>query len=142
MTDEKIQIVFSGSPTMSELSLLTQGISLEAKIKKSQKEIIPYAFFLKNAQNEIKGGINGCLLYGCLTIDQLFVDESLRENRFGSTLMQMAHSFGKDNQCRFATVNTMDWEAKDFYIKLGYVVEFQREGYDNDSVFYFLKKAL
>ncbi len=142
MNDDKIRIEFSHLPTTDELSLLTSGISLEAKKKKNQKDIIPYAFFLKNAQNEIMGGINGCVLYGCLTIDQLFVDQTLRGKQYGTKLMSLAHDFGIKHDCRFATVNTMDWEAKDFYIKLGYAVEFERQGYDNDSLFYFLKKSL
>lgn len=56
--------------------------------------------------------------------------------------MQLAEQLGMENNCRFSSVNPMDWEAKDFYIKLGYKVEFERTGYDNDSTFYFLKKSL
>jgi ribosomal protein S18 acetylase RimI-like enzyme len=40
----------------------------------------------------------------------------------------------------FSTVNTMDWEALDFYKKLGYEVEFERHGFLKDSIFYFLRK--
>ena len=36
----------------------------------------------------------------------------------------------------------MDWEALDFYKKLGYYVEFERHGYLKESVFYFLRKDL
>lgn len=36
----------------------------------------------------------------------------------------------------------MDWEALPFYQKLGYSVEFIREGYDSDSKFYFLRKPI
>jgi hypothetical protein len=37
---------------------------------------------------------------------------------------------------------TFEWEALDFYKKLGYYVEFARHGFDKDSVFYFLRKDL
>jgi ribosomal protein S18 acetylase RimI-like enzyme len=39
-------------------------------------------------------------------------------------------------------VNTMDWEAKPFYESLGYTVEFERKGYDLNSIAYFLRKNL
>ncbi len=140
--EDKIVVVFNPSPSTQELEILTLGLSLEAKLKKNQKPVIPYAYFLKNTQGVILGGINGCVLYGYLTIDQLWIEESLRGNDFGKELMQLAENFGISHQCRYASVNTMDWEAKDFYIKLGYQIEFQREGYDNSSIFYFLKKTL
>ena len=54
--------------------------------------------------------------------------------------MQAVEKLGKEKGCLFSTVNTMDWEALDFYKKLGYQVEFERRGYVNNSIFYFLLK--
>jgi len=42
----------------------------------------------------------------------------------------------------FATVNTMDWEALSFYQKLGYNIEFTREGFEKDSKMFMLRKKL
>ncbi len=39
-------------------------------------------------------------------------------------------------------VNTMDFEALNFYKKLGYMVEFERRGFEKDSIMYFLCKNL
>lgn len=54
--------------------------------------------------------------------------------------MQSAEILGKDKGCMFSTVNTMDWEALDFYQRLGYEIEYKRSGYSNDSILFFLKK--
>ena len=35
----------------------------------------------------------------------------------------------------------MDWEALGFYQKLGYKVEFQRDGYEHHSTLFFLIKS-
>ena len=56
--------------------------------------------------------------------------------------MQEAETLGKKEGCNFATVNTMDWEALHFYEKLGYMIEFVREGYQKNSKMYFLRKEL
>jgi hypothetical protein len=34
----------------------------------------------------------------------------------------------------------MSFEAPEFYKKLGYYVEFERHGFDKDSVFYFTRE--
>jgi ribosomal protein S18 acetylase RimI-like enzyme len=43
---------------------------------------------------------------------------------------------------QFVTLTTMDWEALPFYRKLGYEVEFVREGYEKNSKMYALRKNL
>ena len=56
--------------------------------------------------------------------------------------MSLAEDLAKGSQCQFITVNTFEWEALNFYKKLGFYVEFARYGFDKDSVFYFLRKDL
>ncbi len=56
--------------------------------------------------------------------------------------MKEAEKIGHQHGVRFATVNTMDWEALPFYEKLGYSVEFTREGYDKESKMFMLRKHL
>lgn len=80
------------------------------------------------------------MYYGCHYIDNLWLDEKLRGQRIGTDLMKAAEKLVKDKGCLFSTVNTMDWEALGFYKKLGYVVEFERTGYFNNSTLYFLRK--
>ena len=90
----------------------------------------------------LTGRCNGNTLYGSLYIDQLWVTESLRNIGYGAELINAAEQFGKDKGCTFATVNTMDWEALEFYKKMGYGIEFERHGYSKNSTFYFLRKSL
>ena len=54
--------------------------------------------------------------------------------------MQAAEKLAQEKGCISAAVNTMDWEALDFYKKLGYRVEFERHGLAKDSICYFLRK--
>jgi len=55
---------------------------------------------------------------------------------------EKAESLAKKSHCHFIAVNTFDWEALDFYKKLGFYVEFERKGFDKNSIFYFLRKNL
>ena len=80
------------------------------------------------------------MYYGCLYIDHLWVDEKFRNQRLGTKLVQSAEDLAKQNGCLFSTIDTMDWQALDFYKKLGYEVELERHGYRDDTIMYSLRK--
>lgn len=136
----KYEIKFEENPTTADINILQNGIADYAKQMKRQEPLKFFAYFIRDNENQIKGGCNGCIYYGCLYIDNLWVVQELRGKSFGTQLMQLAEQFGKTNNALFSTVNTMDWEALGFYQKLGYELEFERKGYVNDSTFYFLRK--
>ena len=56
--------------------------------------------------------------------------------------MHEAEKAEKEHGALFATLNTMDWEALPFYQKLGYSIEFTREGYEKNSKMFMLRKSL
>jgi len=55
---------------------------------------------------------------------------------FDTALARLLRANGRD----FCHVQS--WEALDFYKKLGFYIEFERKGFDKDSIFYFLRKNL
>lgn len=122
--------------------VLFRGISEEAFGAKGLSPIRPFSVFLKDADRSVLGGISGTTFYGSLYIDSLWIASSLRHQGWGTVLMKEAEKIGRQRGVRFATVNTMDWEALPFYEKLGYSVEFTREGYDKESKMFMLRKQL
>jgi ribosomal protein S18 acetylase RimI-like enzyme len=97
---------------------------------------------VRDNQEKLVGGIFGSMFYGCLHIDQIWVKPALQQQGIGRKLMQNAEEQARQIGCRIITVNTMTWEAKDFYKKLGFEVEFKRPGYDFDGEMIHLKKQL
>jgi ribosomal protein S18 acetylase RimI-like enzyme len=122
--------------------VLFDGINCEAARVKGLNPIRTFCFCVEGKEKEILGGINGFTYYGCLYVDMLWVSGKLRDKGLGTRLMHEAERVGKKEGCSFATVNTMDWEALPFYEKLGYSIEFIREGYDKESKMYMLRKTL
>jgi ribosomal protein S18 acetylase RimI-like enzyme len=106
------------------------------------KQLDFFAFFIRDEQGKIVGGCAGDNLYGCLYVGQLWLTEQLRGNGYGTKLMQEAENLARKSDCNFMAVNTFNWEALDFYKKLGFYVEFERKGFDKNSIFYFLRKDL
>lgn len=121
---------------------LFNGINEEARLAKGFNPIRTFCICIEDEQKEIFGVVNGVTYYGCLYVDMLWIHNKLRNKGWGTKLMQEAEIIGKGQNCSFATVNTMDWEALPFYQKLDYTIEFVREGYEKNSKMYLLRKAL
>lgn len=136
------RICHEAEPTHENIQILYDGLKQHMLAKRNLKPISFFGYFIKDENDNIVGGCNGCILYGCLVVDTLWVSESLRGQGYGTKLMQLAENTAIENACRFMTVNTMDWEALDFYKKLGFYLEFERNGFDQDSIFYFLRKEI
>jgi ribosomal protein S18 acetylase RimI-like enzyme len=128
--------------TQEEENVLIDGIIAESTKAKKTKKITPFAFFIKDANRKILGGIKGTSYYGCLYVDSLWVDPTFRTKGWGGELMHAAENLGRKRHCSFVSLTTMDWEALDFYKGLGYAVEFVREGFEKDSKMYLLRKNL
>jgi ribosomal protein S18 acetylase RimI-like enzyme len=122
-------------------AVLFNGLNDDAYKKKGMRPISPYGIFIKDENGCIVGGVEGITMYGCLYVDMLWLREDLRHKGLGVRLMDDVEAIGRQRQCTFATVNTMDWEALPFYQSLGFAIEFIREGYENESKMYLLRKA-
>ena len=72
----------------------------------------------------------------------LWVSPELRHKGLGSKLIHECEKLGHERSCTFVSLTTMDWEALPFYQKLGYQIEFVRDGYEKNSKMYLLRKSL
>ncbi len=135
-----LKLSFEEHPNQEDIQVLIRGITDNAKQQRGFDALDFFAFFIRDENNTIVGGCNGGTLYGGLHIDSLWVSDVIRNKGWGIKLVHAALTYGKEKNCNFATVNTMDWEALGFYQKLGFKIEFQRSGFHKNSVFYFLRK--
>jgi ribosomal protein S18 acetylase RimI-like enzyme len=122
--------------------ILFHEISADAFRAKGLAPIRQFSVFIKDQKLNILGGATGVTFYGSLYVDMLWVDKTLRHQGWGTKLMREAEKIGRERGASFITLNTMDWEALPFYQKLGYSIEFTREGYEKDSKMFMLRKTL
>ena len=70
--------------------------------------------------------IAGCVAYvyqwGCLYVDDLWVDEKYRRRELGSALLHAVEDIGISKGCYLSYLDTGDFQAKPFYLKHGYTV--------------------
>lgn len=98
--------------------------------------------FVATDDNEFAGMAVGQLFWGALHVKYVFVDESYRGKGLGSRLMEQVILYGLANKCPFAFVETMSFQALDFYQKIGFQLEFTRSGYAHGTSFHYLRKDL
>ncbi|MBP2649528.1 MAG: GCN5-related N-acetyltransferase [Firmicutes bacterium] len=104
--------------------LLKYNLShLECKIVK------PIAIFVTDENDSKIGGISGETHGNWLEIDYLWVDEKSRGAKVGSRLVRNVETEAQKRGCSYVFLNTFSFQAKDFYIKLGYKEVFTLEQY-------------
>lgn len=79
--------------------------------------------------------------YKILYIETLFVSEKYRHTGFGKKLLGLIEEAAKIEGAEFVRLDTFSFQAKDFYINLGYQIIGQYE-ISNDIYEYFLLKRL
>ena len=75
-------------------------------------------------------GIIAAAYWGKLHISLLWVHPDYRSKGLGRRLMGWAEERGRELGCVSAMVNTMSFQAPDFYAKLGYRCFGQSDGYE------------
>jgi len=91
-------------------------------------------------QNVI-AGILGGTYWGWLHIDILWVDENFRSKKIGSRLLIAAENEAKKRGCHSVHVDTMSWQAPEFYRKHCYELISELDNIPNGyKKFHFIKR--
>ncbi|MGE7825929.1 GNAT family N-acetyltransferase [Paenibacillus sp. NPDC093718] len=94
---------------------------------------------LRNADGQILGGIVGEICWNWLEIHYLLVDEPFRQSGYGTKLLNEAEKIAIDKQCEFVKLDTLSFQALDFYIKQGYEVYGKIENAGRHTHYYMKK---
>ncbi|MEA4831633.1 Acetyltransferase [bioreactor metagenome] len=72
--------------------------------------------------HKIIAGLLGGTYWGWMYIDVLWVDEKYRKHGFGSKILISAEDEARKRGCHHVHVDTMSWQAPEFYKKHGYKI--------------------
>jgi ribosomal protein S18 acetylase RimI-like enzyme len=71
---------------------------------------------------EVVGGAVGRTGFGLLFIDLVYLPTSMRGRSIGRRMMEMAEAEGRKRGCKAAVLYTINFQAPDFYKRLGWRV--------------------
>ena len=93
-------------------------------------------------QDEIVGGLLGGTYWRWLYIDRFWICEKYRKTGLGSRILKMAEEEAVKRGCRFAHLDTHDFQAVGFYQKNGYEIVSSLPDLPDGYNRYLMKKKL
>ena len=110
--------------------------------KREAAESEPLNLYVEDDSGQVMAGLVAETFGNWLEIEYLFVKEDLRGQGIGSQLLQQAESEAKKKNCRFAFVNTYQFQAPSFYQKHGYKEVFTLKDYPYTGQRHYYQKEL
>ena len=110
--------------------------------KREVAESEPLNLYVEDEHGEIMAGLVAETFGNWLEIEYLFVKEDLRGQGIGSQLLHQAESEAKKRNCRFAFVNTYQFQAPAFYQKQGSKEVFTLKDYPYTGQRHYYQKDL
>ena len=129
------------SPSENEIKYIREALNQFNKGIVGDDGHTPLSIVEYDNDGNVIGGILGGTYWGWLHIDILWVDENFRSKKIGSQLLIAAENEAKKRGCHSVHVDTMSWQAPEFYKKHGY--ELISELYnipDGYKKFHFIKR--
>ena len=110
--------------------------------KREAAESEPLNLYIEDEHGRLLAGLVAETFGNWLEIEYLFVKEDLRGQGIGPQLLQQAESEAKKRNCRFAFVNTYQFQAPAFYQKHGYQEVFTLKDYPCTGQRHYYQKDL
>lgn len=110
------------NPNESEIEFVNNALARfnDAKVGPDNHELLNIVEY--DDSGNVIGGILGGTYWGWMHIDILWVDEKFRKQGIGSKLLQAAEDEARRRGAHSVHVDTMSWQAPDFYKKHGYKI--------------------
>lgn len=102
----------------------------------------PLTLVLRDDEGAIVGGLIGACKWEWLYTEILAVTDDLRSQGWGRRLMEEAERLAIAAGCRYAWVETLSFQARPFYEKLGYRVFGELPDHPAGQTRFFLAKPL
>jgi GNAT superfamily N-acetyltransferase len=125
---------------------------LDNKLVTFNKSKVPYqqsedwisiSYVLKDEAGQVIAGIIAALhAWKVLYVDIMYVEAGHRGKGYGRLLLEKAEGKAKSLGCYLSYLDTLDFQAKEFYEKMGYSVFGVLEDCPRGHNFYYMQKRL
>lgn len=119
MNNLKFEII-NGEPSAEDKKVMVEGMLAHHASQGHPRVTEVYTIILRGEKNEVLGMAMASFRWKGMRIDTLWVDKSVRNQDWGTKLMQMIEDGGRKRGCTIAYTDTYSWQAPAFYEKIGY----------------------
>lgn len=132
---------FLADPTEVQVAEVERGLDAHSTLVASARSVTPLRAVWVEADGVV-AGLVGSAYWGKLHVRLLWVDADYRSQGLGRRLMDWAEERGRELGCASAVVDTMSFQAPEFYLKLGYEQIGLSEGYEGGASRHYFEKRL
>jgi len=129
-------------PTPEDFRRVLDGVRAFNRTQTGNERPRTVAYFLRDADGQIVGGVQGSLWGRSTHIDGLWVDEKYRGRGYGAKLMKAIEEYANAHAHPLVYLETASFQALPFYEGLGYEVFGELPEITTGHALYFLKKEL
>ena len=98
---------------------------------------------LRDENGKVRGGLLGWTVWSWFHIDSLWVDEPIRGQNWGTSLIRAGEQEARTRDCEISDVDTFSFQAKAFYEKAGYLCYGTLSGIQKGEIErYYFRKSL
>jgi GNAT superfamily N-acetyltransferase len=138
-----MQVTVEEHPEAADIQAVRRGLEIFNIARTGEAPTFtPLHIFVRDEEGHFQGGLLGGTYWGWLVIEILWLDERVRGKGYGRALVTMAENIAITRGCHSVHLDTMSFQALDFYLKLGYTVFGRLDDRPKGHSRIFLKKSL
>ena len=139
---ENVRLEFAPFIGEQERSFIVEGVDYHNVAATGLHDWYPVNLVLRGERGDVLGGLLGQFWGGWIQIFHLWVSGAIRGQGHGTRLMREAEEYARSRGAVGATLETYSFQAKSFYVRLGYQICGTLDGYPPGQAKFFLKKVL
>ena len=140
--DEPYHLTVEAEPKGSDINAITLGLMSFNKAHTDGAAPQYLVITVRDQDQAIVGGLVGLCYLGWLHVQVLWMQEELRGQGYGNSLLARAEQEAIKQGCRNACLETYSFQAPAFYEKRGYVSFAELPDFPVGNKKHFLRKSL
>ena len=130
------------NPCSEDIRVVRDGLRAFTDSHAGPVNARPFAVFVRDPHGQVLGGLEAELRWTWLFVGQLWLPEVLRGHGLGSALLACAEAFAREHGGTGVYLDTLEFQAVEFYQHRGYSVYGVLEGFPPGSRRFYLQKRL
>lgn len=118
--NSNLTITKEEKPEESAWGIIGRGVAAYNREQAGDNGFQRVCYLLRDGEGEIVGGVLAEVYWEWLYIDLLWIDETIRRNGYGTSLMARIEEEARQLGAKNAYLDTFSFQAPEFYENLGY----------------------
>ncbi len=153
--NEALEINHERGLMKSDLHLIVQSSPSEAEIRFIHDRLVEYnsesgymsdprqiLFSLRDGTGEVVGGAACIMFWDWVYVSLLWIEAKHRKHGWGTRIMEKVEAYAVENKCIGVFLDTVDFQAPEFYKKLGYEIFGTLEDMPRGQTRYYYRKRV